>query len=669
MALNQAPIRVFNSALDFRAEISLYESAYFQRLDYGIGEFQIQVNLNIPYVNEFVPGAFVQFDYDVKKIGIIIEITKRIGERGKGDQVLVVKGREAKYIFTQRLIIPPVNLDTYQATDNAERALKELIDFQAGPGCPDANRELTDFVIDADQNRGIAYYLNERNSLLSDVLEKICLACEMGYYVYLDPVAKKLRLEVNFGTDHTAEQTTNGQVLFSIERNTIRKGEITESMATYKNACYVAGDGQGKGRNIRLVYSGATEPTGWDRRETLLDVKQVNANTDIDAAGARRLNETQYTTFANGQFLNYSTYVYGVNFDLGDYVTIKIYDVQQNVKITGVRESWSKGKYEIDFDYDKSYPQFNQTVTARINGIQGILNNTEPVIHRQNTITSNTTIDGLYGDCTLFASGGANGIVLTLTPKEGQRIKIYKTDLYSTNKSAVTIKTAYAINNFTVQGGNYYLWLFEQQQWIELYFNGTQFFIVGGWLDYSTGGINRSAWQNVHMGDAVVGYDNVTTAFTIGEKVTAASGNTGVIVFLDSTTMILKKVTGTGIFINNESLTGSFGGVALENVATKNVDSYVWHNTGLAHSGIQADMYYFGGATYNKTTSRKFGNVAFSDNTSASLTINFMKWGVDENNFYFQTGDSFIAITLTNGTIGKIDTDDHSYMIEVKLTF
>jgi hypothetical protein len=385
MALNQTPIRVFNSALNFRAEVNLYESSYFQRLDYGIGEFEIQVNLNIPAVNEFVTGSFVQFDYDIKKIGIIIETVKKIGEKGKGDQILIVKGKEAKYIFSQRLIIPPAASTTYKTTSNAETALKTLIAFQAGSICPDTNRRLTNFEIDTDQGRGISYYINERNSTLSDIVGNLCLACEMGYYIYLDEIEKKLRLEVNFGKDHTAEQTVNGQVLFSTERNTIRSGEITESNAAYKNVCYVAGDGQGTARTIRLVYSGATEPTGWNRRETLLDAKQIVSTSEMDAAGSKRLNETQYTVFANGQFLNYSSYVYGKNFNLGDYVTIKIYDVQQNVKITGVRESWSNGHYEIDFEYDRSYPKFDSVVTSRINGIQGILNNTEPLTIAQVT--------------------------------------------------------------------------------------------------------------------------------------------------------------------------------------------------------------------------------------------------------------------------------------------
>lgn len=379
MPLLNVPIRIFDSDFNFIAETSLYQEAYYQRLEYGIGEFEIKLNLNINTAIEFVVGRYVQFDLDKKKIGVIIEVKKEIGERGKGDQILIVKGREAKYIFTHRLIIPPAGAATYESTYNCERSLKRLIDFQAGSGCPDANRQLPNFTIDTDQNRGVSYYINERGSVLSDIIEALCLACEMGYYIYLDDVSKQLRLEVNFGIDRTAEQTINGQVIFSTERNTLRKGAITQSNVNYKNICYAAGSGEGAYRNIRVLFIDVAEPTGWNRKETWLDIKQADDNTKVDALAAKRLSELQYQQYAEGQFLNYSSYVFGKDFDIGDYITLKVYDTQTNVKITGARESWGYGKYEIEFNYDRQYPQFNSTVTGRVNKIQGILNNTEPV--------------------------------------------------------------------------------------------------------------------------------------------------------------------------------------------------------------------------------------------------------------------------------------------------
>jgi hypothetical protein len=288
---------------------------------------------------------------------------------------------------------------------------------------------------------------------------------------------------------------------------------------------------------------------------------------------------------------------------------------------------------------------------------------------RYNSLSADTTIDSTYGCGKFFCNAGANGIRLTLDFEAGQECEFVKTDLYATNKSAVTLIAAAAINGFTAQSGNYYLWLFEQCQRIKIYFDGTTYFITGGWLDYGTGGINTSTWTNRHLGDAVSGYDNVISAFKIGEKVTAASGNTGVVVALDATTLIFKKVTGTGIFVNNEVLTGSFGGSALVNVSTKNIDSYVWHNTGLKHSRFDVNLYYYEGTTFNTLTNRKFGDAAYSNNTVAAFHMGHIQWGVDANNFYLQTASNFLLTLLAAGAIDGIDIEDYSYSIEAKIYF
>jgi hypothetical protein len=286
---------------------------------------------------------------------------------------------------------------------------------------------------------------------------------------------------------------------------------------------------------------------------------------------------------------------------------------------------------------------------------------------RYYTLAANTTITSTYGCGKIFCNAGANGIKLTLNFEKGQEIEFIKTDLYATNKSAVTLVAAVAIDGFTVQSGNYYLFLFDQYQRIRLYFDGTQYHITGGCLDYSTGGINTNDWTNRHFGDAVVGYDTQTVAFSIGEKVTAASGNTGIIVWLDATTMIMKKVTGTGIFINNEALTGSWGGAALENVSTKNVDSYIYHNTGLKFSNFNIIGYACANSTFSILTAQKFQDY-WVDLVNAK-NYGYGLIGIDASNFYIQTCAHGIVFVTAAGDGDVYDTEDYSYNIEIKVCY
>ena len=58
-------------------------------------------------------------------------------------------------------------------------------------------------------------------------------------------------------------------------------------------------------------------------------------------------------------------------------------------------------------------------------------------------------------------------------------------------------------------------------------------------------------------------YDTEIAAFAIGETCTGAGAANGVIVYLTSTTMYFASIT--GLFVDNEALTGSVSGNAAAN--------------------------------------------------------------------------------------------------------
>lgn len=289
------------------------------------------------------------------------------------------------------------------------------------------------------------------------------------------------------------------------------------------------------------------------------------------------------------------------------------------------------------------------------------------------TLTANKTLTGIKGKYILHCNAGANGFVITVPSAityPYMEIEADKTDLYSTNKSAVTIKTSQSINAFTAISGSYYVFLFKKNQSIKLESNGSTWIIPhgGGIVDMSTGGENTSDWTDRHLGDFVIVYDTQTVAFSIGEKITLASGVTGIIVWLDATTMIIKHATGAGIAVNNESITGSWGGSALVNGSTKNTDSNIYHGTGLYVSDFVIIYGMTDNTTFDQTTQRIIGDFQPDGVTSAKMR-GFQLWGIDTNNFKLQTAATSQQLIDDTGNQIEVDSEDYSYYISIQKNY
>lgn len=282
-------------------------------------------------------------------------------------------------------------------------------------------------------------------------------------------------------------------------------------------------------------------------------------------------------------------------------------------------------------------------------------------------LSSDTTLPNYEEDQCFAVEAGADGIIIDIPDAaDNTDIELHfkRTD---SNNSSGTLKFTQQIDSFAAcPDGFYYIFLFEQWQYISVKSNGTAWCLTGGWLDFGTGGINTSDWTNRHFGDEVVVYNNQTVAFKHGEKVTeATSNNTGIIVWLNATTMILKKCTGTGHHTNARALTGSFGGDADVNGTTKNNDQNFYHGTGLKHNKFSIFLWIYNNATMDLTLARSCGNVNF-DGAPAAKYYGFARWGVDTSNFKIQVGLDGIQAMEDNGTMTNYDTEDYSYNVSCR---
>jgi hypothetical protein len=374
MSLPRKPIRVYESAvnssglgfLSLITQISDYISLRFKQSLYTYGDFEIVVNAYNDKAAELLIDRYIIINREEDKTGIIKSVEKRKGEDAS-QELLIVRGYEAKFILGQRLILPPSTADLFTLSDDIETGYKEIVKDCVGTDAI-ASRQMTLFDIVATSSRGPNYKWDCRNVSVLTEFDKAAVRTGVGYKVTLDASAKKRLFDVIVGTDRTAS------VILSSDLHNIASGTYVENTVNKKTVAYVAGQGQGKNRTVRTVYDGS-EPTGDARKEALVDARELLATADIDAKGAEFLIEAdvdQYIELIASSAMNRK---YNTDYFLGDTITLEDFGVSLSVIIASAELCVDANRDEYVLALSRELPEAFNPITDKLNIQSRILQN------------------------------------------------------------------------------------------------------------------------------------------------------------------------------------------------------------------------------------------------------------------------------------------------------
>jgi hypothetical protein len=240
----------------------------------------------------------------------------------------------------------------------------------------------------------------------------------------------------------------------------------------------------------------------------------------------------------------------------------------------------------------------------------------------------------------------------TLADNQERIITIYKED-FSLGDVIIDGEGAETIN------GNTTIKLPRQYSKLKILAGLSEWKILSIYLSVAdTGWERRSDWTNVHIGSVEVIYDTLVGTFQIGETVTETGGNgaTGIIIGDTGTVLTLEQVTNTGVFTNNNVLTGSISGsTALVDEVTgdnKNVDTNMNHLFCTNLSNLRAKLL----VSTDGTDANSF-EVNLIQTANAEITgVTFFQ--VDTDNITIQTGSGGIRLIENTGATDLIDTEN-----------
>ncbi|MEG1256905.1 hypothetical protein, partial [Clostridium sp.] len=371
--MDRISLKILNNELTFIGDIEDYISFYFVRSFFQAKEFHLVAP--IKYSSILKKDNYIYLN---KNKAMIIEEV----EENETKKQITVKGRDIKSIIERRVTVPS-NGEAYDKyKGDVESVIKHYVDVCCvNPA--DINRKIPNLIIAPNKNRGSIISWESRYKNLMSETESISRTGEIGWFIYLDPKIKKFTFDIEVGINRAATQSVNSRVIFSSEFNNITNAVHTTNSVNYKNIAYVGGQGEGVEREIKEVKK--SDAIGLDRREVFIDGRDISDAENIESRGLAKLSQFDNIVNTESTIIN-KNLLYERDWNLGDIVTVKSKETNEDLRITEVREI-----YEGDLTIEIAVGTIGSTVVEQINNSVSSIPNEAGTIQKAWYPTVDTT--------------------------------------------------------------------------------------------------------------------------------------------------------------------------------------------------------------------------------------------------------------------------------------
>ncbi|GAB6931572.1 hypothetical protein JCM10914A_55690 [Paenibacillus sp. JCM 10914] len=340
MIINAPSVRILDTDFNLLGEIDNYESLQLTRRFYRPGEFEMHIQIGKRHTDQLLHDRVIYINNQPHKSGIIRH--REITQDDNGIETLIVRGPTLGGVLDQRITVTN-NYDRIRGP--AETVMKHYVtNHLISSIYPDRNVPV--FSVAPNQLRGKETPWQTRFEPLDQVMQEIAEWCDIGWFVRLDFQIKKWVFDVLPGRDLTAGQSILPRVIFSHDFDNIQSQQYVDSKLQYKNVGYAGGKGEDEERLIQIVGGGS----GFNRRETFLDISSAENAAELIEMGQQKLGELSPIVTYNGMVLSTNSFKYERDWDLGDQVTLqnKTWNLTMDSRITEVKEIYEpSSKVEI----------------------------------------------------------------------------------------------------------------------------------------------------------------------------------------------------------------------------------------------------------------------------------------------------------------------------------
>ncbi|MDL2257855.1 siphovirus ReqiPepy6 Gp37-like family protein [Eubacteriales bacterium OttesenSCG-928-K08] len=345
--------------------IPKYTSFTFERSHWGVGKFTLVLPEQAMDADKLAEGRIICMGMSDARAGIIRKIQ---ADDDRNTDNITVSGFMLKGAARLRIIVPPTQTEDPNALgwDRVQGTAEDVYRHYAARHMiapVDDNRRLPGIVLDdiADPPRGIITpWQCQHNEKLHEVFAEIGEWTGMGWDIRLDEKNKRMVFVVVPGRDKTTTNTDgNSPVIFTPAMDNIISNRYTYDKSEYTNAPYIGGAGEDEDQLVLTAYmddegNQLEDPiAGWDRREAWISAGNVDDPEKLYFEGLHKHKDTRKLIQGlEGEIIPTGSFVYGVDWDLGDIVTV-VMDVLGkrlllDTRITLVREIYERGRINVE---------------------------------------------------------------------------------------------------------------------------------------------------------------------------------------------------------------------------------------------------------------------------------------------------------------------------------
>lgn len=379
-------IEIINTNFELQGIITNYESLICVWNLYECGTFELIINKSKANTNKLRKDNLIIVN---KKDDKILLIDKVVTTTEKNSKTLKVTGTCIKGT-TKRRIIATNGYDRVSETE-AENIQKHYIDRHMVNSYYDnirtKERDISWIKVAKSQNRGIRTVWQARLTNLHDELKHISEDTGLGWKGYLDRNEKCIYFDSVQGTDRTINQiedpTTHEMlksftheqlqaytheqlqgnpkhpyIIFSEQKKNLINGVTTDDNSNYKNVGYVAGKGENEDRLITVLGNA----TGFDRREVLIDLNNIEDPDELKREGQKKLNTYKTIQSIEGKVYQIPNMEWEKDFFLGDLVTLESDGVYEDKRIVQAKEIYERNNITIELGFGDKVPSLGEEI-------------------------------------------------------------------------------------------------------------------------------------------------------------------------------------------------------------------------------------------------------------------------------------------------------------------
>ena len=372
--------------MNFYGIITNYDSLICIWNYYECGTFELTINKNKTNANKLKKDNMIIVN---KRDDKILLIDKVVTTTEKNSKTMKVTGTCIKGI-TKRRIIATNGYDRVAETE-AENIQKHYIKKHMVESYYDnirtTERDISWIKLAPTQNRGIKTVWQARLTNLHDELKHISQDTGLGWKGYLDRNEKCIYFDSIKGTDRTInqvksantheflskftqeelEQYTHNQlqgtikhpyIIFSEKKKNLLQGKTTDDNSNYKNVGYVAGKGENENRII--IVKGNT--TGFNRREVLIDLNNIEDVDELNSEGQKKLDTYKIIQSVEGKVYQISNMEWEKDFFLGDLVTLESDGIYEDKRIIQAKEIYERNNITVELGFGDKVPSLGEEI-------------------------------------------------------------------------------------------------------------------------------------------------------------------------------------------------------------------------------------------------------------------------------------------------------------------